>query len=133
MPNHLFVYGTLMRGFENAFAKQLHQIGTCQGLGYFAGQLFDLGYYPGATLLGSSTHKVWGEIWELPEAHPIMAQLDGYEGVADAVPEYTRERVQVQTTDGVSIECWVYLYVLSTQVYPLIPHGNYQQWLSDKA
>ena len=45
---YLFVYGTLMREFENPFATQLRARATFIAEGFFQGKLYRVSWYPGA-------------------------------------------------------------------------------------
>ena len=46
---HLFVYGTLRRGFRHLMADLLAEQAEFVGEGVFQGRLYDLGSYPGVT------------------------------------------------------------------------------------
>jgi gamma-glutamylcyclotransferase (GGCT)/AIG2-like uncharacterized protein YtfP len=98
---YLFVYGTLRRGSENKYARQLTEQGEFVGEARVDGRLYDFGRYPGARPANGS---VAGEIFQIDE--PLLAALDEYEG-----PEFERAVVSVQIKNGRTIVCWIYWYV----------------------
>lgn len=129
MNDSIFVYGTLMSGFRNPFAQQLHQNARFKGQGYFLGWLYDLGSYPGAIHLADSVGRVWGEVWELHDFSQIIPSLDEYEGIHDLSPQYVRVRIPVFVSDAPALNCWTYLLCEPTETLVLIPEGNYRKWL----
>jgi gamma-glutamylcyclotransferase (GGCT)/AIG2-like uncharacterized protein YtfP len=122
--HNIFVYGTLMRKFENEFAKKLHQNADLIAMGYFRGKLFDLGQYPAAVLCDSTT-KIWGEVWHLTDFEKIMPVLDEYEGIYEKNPEYSRHHIPITTESGDIYYCWVYLYNYDTDNLREIEGGKY--------
>lgn len=131
MEAYLFTYGTLMQGFENSFAQKLHHNATFRSTGYFCGQLYDLGHYPAAIFDPNTDSKVHGEIWQLPHFEPLIAELDRYEGIDEANPEYIRKLVPVANADHQILSCWTYLSCQLLQNFRLIPHGDYRKWLNN--
>lgn len=128
---YLFVYGTLMQGFTNPFAKKIRQNGTWQGKASFEGELYDLGEYPGAVYRPQSLHKVYGEVWKLREFPKVIVALDRYEGIHVPNPEYVRMQLPVQFDSGAVHLCQTYLFCQSTELFTFIPHGDYRKWLAD--
>ncbi|WP_428667742.1 gamma-glutamylcyclotransferase family protein [Runella sp.] len=128
---YLFVYGTLMQGFTNPFAKKIRQNGTWLGKASFQGFLYDLGEYPGAIYDPQSAGKVHGEVWELRDFQKVIITLDRYEGVTVFNPEYVRQQISVVLENGNIISCWAYLFCQSVESFTFIPHGDYRKWLSD--
>jgi gamma-glutamylcyclotransferase (GGCT)/AIG2-like uncharacterized protein YtfP len=61
--NYLFVYGTLLSGFDNPYSQLLHQKARLVGSGFFGGTLYDLGQYPTAIYDQNTDSLVHGEIW----------------------------------------------------------------------
>lgn len=124
----LFVYGTLMRGFSNPFAKKLKQEAVWCEKGLFTGQLFDLGEYPGAVYRQDTTTTVRGEIWQLHDFQKTIATLDIYEGIHEKEPEYVRQLIPILCESGIQTHCWVYIYCQSTHLFQPILSGDYRQW-----
>ncbi|NBB18204.1 hypothetical protein GVN20_02450 [Runella sp. CRIBMP] len=127
----IFVYGTLMQGFTNPFAKKIRQNGIWRGKASFAGALYDLGDYPGAIYQPQSPHRVQGEVWELEEFQKTIAALDRYEGIQARNPEYVRQSIPVTLENCADGVCWTYLFCQSVESFIFIPHGDYRKWLSD--
>lgn len=127
----LFVYGTLMKGFSNAFAKKLQKNANWRGKASFNGQLFDLGYYPGAIYEPQAITQVHGEVWELNNFSETIIALDRYEGIHVHNPEYVRQEVSVRLETGETISAWVYLFCQPTHSFVFIPQGDYRKWLME--
>ena len=133
-PDFLLVYGTLRPPFDNPFALYLRQRGHYVGEGTFAGQLFNIGSYPGAVCAETSPTPVQGTVFEIGhQKEAILTYLDYYEGVGDAFDqptEFFRAIVPV-TVDDQIVDCWVYLYNLAITNKSLIESGDYSQHLSN--
>lgn len=127
----LFVYGTLRNDFENEYAKFLQKHGKYLGNGYFFGQLFDVGHYPGAIYDTLCTEKVFGDVILLKNKN-VLHMLDDYEGVDESNPqlqEYKREKIVI-LSKGQVVSCWTYLYNHPVQSLKKISSGDYLQYLS---
>lgn len=131
LPSLLFVYGTLMQGFTNPFAKKLRKNAVWKGKATITGQLFDLGSYPGTVFNSNTPSLVHGEVWEILDFDSVIPNLDYYEGIHDSQPEYVREPIPVLLETGQVQLAWVYLYCQSTDALVQIKHGDYRQWLLD--
>lgn len=107
MDYPLFVYGTLRRGSGNAFARLLQDTSDFVATGRVRGSLYRIAEYP--AWVEDSDGWVTGEIWQPRDAGSLLRELDEYEGA-----EYRREIRNVETEAGAR-ECWVYLYVRSTE------------------
>jgi len=111
----LFAYGTLMRGFR------LHALlaGRAEyvGVGRVEGQLFDLGAYPAA--VSGSHGTIAGEIYRIADSS-LWALLDSAEG-----PQYHREEVAVERSDGGCAVACIYWYGGALRGVP-IPGGDYR-------
>jgi gamma-glutamylcyclotransferase (GGCT)/AIG2-like uncharacterized protein YtfP len=127
----LFVYGTLMKGFNNPFSQKLQQNARWVGRARFRGQLFDLGHYPGAVCISEGSTWVHGEVWELTDFEKVIVSLDRYEGVHLRKPEYVRQQIQAELETGEGTLTWVYLFCKPTHTLQDIPHGDYRKWLSE--
>jgi gamma-glutamylcyclotransferase (GGCT)/AIG2-like uncharacterized protein YtfP len=104
--DHLFLYGTLMRG-EPAHARfALSTRARFIGDAWIPGRLLDLGGYPG---LVAGDGVVEGELHRLLDP-TLLAELDRYDECgpdAGAHANYVRERVAVP---GHGAPAWVYRY-----------------------
>lgn len=133
---YLFVYGTLKEGFDNEFAQLLHANSRFVGNGFFQGNLYDLGEYPGAKLNRKTGGKVLGQVWELKDPAGIFPQLDYYEGIGPAYAEpteYRRALVPVQLEGDLILNSWVYLYNWKATGRRKVLSGNYSEYLQQKA
>jgi gamma-glutamylcyclotransferase (GGCT)/AIG2-like uncharacterized protein YtfP len=115
MNPHLFVYGTLQRGFTNPFARALHDAAVCLGSAQIPGKLYLLGnrdfLYPGAAHDPTADTMVQGELWQLDNPAATLAVLDHYEGTTPEHPlphEYQRMEISVTTATGTTI-AWCYV------------------------
>src|SRR3954471_8292103 len=79
----LFVYGSLRSGFDNPFAKFLHEKAVLIGHATVRGSIYLVGKYPG--FKSAPDGIVHGEVWRMGNAEAILAILDDYEG-----PTYPR-------------------------------------------
>jgi gamma-glutamylcyclotransferase (GGCT)/AIG2-like uncharacterized protein YtfP len=133
MNAHLFVYGTLQRGFTNPFARALHDAAICLGPAQIPGKLYLLGnrdfHYPGAAHLPSADTWVHGELWQMDDPAATLAVLDHYEGTTPAHPqphEYHLMEINVTTATGSSI-AWCYVLNRPAPEAQLIPGGKFTQ------
>ncbi len=127
--NLLFVYGTLqIKG--NHFADFLNKNAQFVSAGKLKGELFDLGNYPGAVYAPDSDSYVKGMVFELENPDLVLRELDFYEGIGSSGCEYVREIVPIVTVNEI-IECWVYLFILSTGDNFKINDGDYLRYLNE--
>ncbi len=107
-PNaRVFVYGTLRRG-ECRDLRSAFGGGRFVGDGWVAGQLFDIGDYPGLRLDAGGS-RVVGEIFEVsPETLGRLDELEGFDPDRAEASEYLRVRVSVVDADGTVEDCWTY-------------------------
>lgn len=131
MDNLLFVYGTLMNNIQSTIATYLHHNSDFVGEGTFPGKLYDLGSYPGAVYDRQSDSRVHGHVFKLHDPGNMLQRLDLYEGIYPSQAdknEYRRALVSVYVNEE-PIDCWVYLYNLSTIGLKEIPAGNYLDYI----
>ena len=133
MQNLLFVYGTLLQP-GNDFAGYLKRTCTYLSPGKIKGLLYDIGEYPGIIINNHATGYVHGSIYRLH--HPIqnLKVFDDYEGFGagqDQPNLYVRSLTSIETGDGF-IDAWIYLYNLPVDGLPLIPSGNYAEYIKQK-
>jgi gamma-glutamylcyclotransferase (GGCT)/AIG2-like uncharacterized protein YtfP len=127
LTSHLFVYGTLRRLYGHERHALLERNATFAGEGTVQGQLFNLGNYPGLVLSQDPLDRVLGEVYHIDPFHfaETMRELDDYEGLALANPEYRREIVCVRMADRSAIEAWAYILNRDPRVYARIVSGDY--------
>ncbi len=133
--NKLFVYGTLRSKHKNSYSLFLRRNSEFVGKGYFFGQLYDVGYYPGAVYEPGCDEKVFGDILFLKEPAKILEKLDAYEGLGTSNPfpyEYRREVISVCHNDQ-TMWCWAYLYNHPVERLMKIASGNYMQYIRNNA
>lgn len=107
--NHVFVYGTLMRG-ESRWL-QLEPWSTDEVLdGHIKGRLYRLGTYPGLRLDEEGT--VHGELHRCEDIENTLERLDTIEGHNEqnlGEGLYVRVPVSVQTLNG-AVWAWTYVF-----------------------
>lgn len=129
---HLFVYGTLLSRDSGVTGRsqraRLAREARLVGAGTVAGQLYDLGRYPGLVLANMDGARVIGEVLELSSPPHTLTWLDVYEGIVPGDHphnEYERLAVDVLMADGTTIEAWTYVYRLAPRARNLIASGSW--------
>jgi gamma-glutamylcyclotransferase (GGCT)/AIG2-like uncharacterized protein YtfP len=126
--DRLFVYGTLMRGFDHPMARLLSanadflRDATCRG------RLYLVKHYPGLVLSDDAADIVFGELYRLRERDAMLREFDMYEACGEgfAQPtEYRREMLQVTLEDGAASEAWTYVYNWPVTNLPRIASGRF--------
>jgi gamma-glutamylcyclotransferase (GGCT)/AIG2-like uncharacterized protein YtfP len=121
----LFVYGTLRRGDKRH--DILQRLGAVYvGKGSVAGELFDLGEYPGALKSNSSGARVIGEVYRLPNPKPALRILDEYEGVGAVTSVFRREVAEVTIENGERVNTWSYWLSQPPRHRQRIKSGDYE-------
>jgi gamma-glutamylcyclotransferase (GGCT)/AIG2-like uncharacterized protein YtfP len=112
MQGHLFVYGTLMRGFDHPMAKLLSRSAEFVGDARCRGRLYLVKHYPGLVLSDDASDVVFGELVRLHRPDDSLATLDEYEGCGPGIasPQYLRQVLPVTLDDGTVGEAWTYVY-----------------------
>jgi gamma-glutamylcyclotransferase (GGCT)/AIG2-like uncharacterized protein YtfP len=130
MSDSLFAYGTLQPEFApSAIAHvvaRMHVVGN----GSVNGVLYDLGGYPGAVLDPSSTQRIHGVVFQLPDDANLWPELDAYEDFDPASPEtspFIRILQPVELATGDTLQCWVYVYNGDPGSARVLPEGNYRR------
>ncbi len=98
MPDRVFVYGTLMRGFDHPMSKLLSSGADFLGEASCRGRLYMVAHYPGLLHSDEANDVVFGELFRLRNVDELMAALDDYESVGPGHPQpdlYLRERIAV--------------------------------------
>jgi gamma-glutamylcyclotransferase (GGCT)/AIG2-like uncharacterized protein YtfP len=128
--DRLFVYGTLMRGFDHPMARLLSANADFIGEAKCRGRLYLVKHYPGLVLSDDPADIVCGELYRLREREAMLREFDMYEACGEgfAQPtEYLREMLQVALDDGAVSEAWTYVYNWPlTQLAP-IASGRFLQ------
>lgn len=108
----LFVYGTLMRGFDHPMAKLLSRSADFIGEARCQGRLYLVKHYPGLVLSDDANDVVFGELFRLHMPAASLVTFDDYEGCGPGVasPQYLRQVLPVMLDDGTFSEAWTYIY-----------------------
>jgi gamma-glutamylcyclotransferase (GGCT)/AIG2-like uncharacterized protein YtfP len=110
--NHLFVYGTLMRGFEHPMAQLLSRSADLIGEARCQGRLYLVTHYPALVLSGDPADVVFGELYRLRAPGELLREFDMYEACGEGFAEpteYVRQLLSV-TLEGGATEAWTYVY-----------------------
>ncbi len=127
-PDRLFVYGTLMRGFDHPMARLLAANADFLGAARCGGRLHLIKHYPGLVLSGDPADVVHGELFSLREPAALLREFDMYEACGEGFAEpteYVRRMVQVTLEDGSRSEAWTYLYNWPVEHLPRIATGRF--------
>lgn len=121
-PSFLAAYGTLMRsvgGPEHlGGADQRIFVAECR----FAGLLYDLGRFPGATPGDGTIH---GELFRLrdPRAWTTIDRYEGYDPDRENASLFVRRRVALEHPANQT--AWVYWYNGDVSGHPRVPSGDW--------
>jgi gamma-glutamylcyclotransferase (GGCT)/AIG2-like uncharacterized protein YtfP len=124
----LFVYGTLMRGFDHPMARLLVANADFVGEASSQGRLYLVKHYPGLVLSDDAADIVHGELFRLREAGPMLREFDMYEACGEGFPEpteYVRRQLAVTLADGSVCTAWTYLYNWPVDDLPRIASGRF--------
>jgi gamma-glutamylcyclotransferase (GGCT)/AIG2-like uncharacterized protein YtfP len=126
--NHLFVYGTLMRGFDHPMAQLLSANADFLGQARCQGRLYLIKHYPGLVLSDDSNDMVFGEVFRLRERDALLREFDMYEACGEGFAEpteYIRQMLSVMREDGAASEAWTYIYNWPVTGLPRIASGRF--------
>ncbi|RQH12437.1 gamma-glutamylcyclotransferase family protein [Bradyrhizobium sp. RP6] len=126
--DRLFVYGTLMRGFDHPMARLLTGHADFLGEATCRGRLVLVKHYPGLLLSDVPTDIVHGELFRLRVAGELLRELDMYEACGEGFPEpteYLRQLVDVTRADGATEKAWTYVYNWPVSDLPRIESGRF--------
>lgn len=107
---HVFVYGTLMKGKER-WPRMRSWATEGPSNGHVQGRLYHLGHYPGLRL--DEEGLVHGELYRCEDINGALEELDAIEGVDPVDPAsglYLRVPVRVETGTGPR---WAWTYVIN--------------------
>lgn len=125
---HLFVYGTLMRGFDHPMARLLSRAADFVGEAGMAGRLYLVRHYPGLVLSDDPDEIVFGELYRLRQPRELLAELDMYEACGDGFEEpteYIRQMLPVRAPDASVTQAWTYVYNWPVTGLPRIVSGRF--------
>jgi gamma-glutamylcyclotransferase (GGCT)/AIG2-like uncharacterized protein YtfP len=126
--DHLFVYGTLMRGFDHPMAQLLSRTADFVGEARCRGKLYLVKHYPGLVVSEDEGDVVFGELFRLRRPAELLREFDMYEACGEGFAEpseYIRQMLKVARDDGVSHEAWTYLYNWPVTGLPRIASGRF--------
>jgi gamma-glutamylcyclotransferase (GGCT)/AIG2-like uncharacterized protein YtfP len=122
LRQHLFVYGTLMRGSRSPMSSLLNARAIFLGEASIAGRLYNLGSFPGAVPDGMSKSRIWGHVYFIRNA-AVVAALDRYEGCGPNNQDlqlFRREQTRILLRGGKEVDGWVYAFIGAAGGRPLI-------------
>ena len=123
----LFVYGTLMRGFDHPMARLLSRSAEFLGEARCRGRLYLVKHYPGMVLSDDPAETVSGELYRLLRPDELLREFDMYEACGEgfcAPAEYLRQMLPV-SRDGHAEQAWTYLYNWPVAGLPRIASGRF--------
>jgi gamma-glutamylcyclotransferase (GGCT)/AIG2-like uncharacterized protein YtfP len=113
ISDRLFVYGTLMRSFDNPMAQLLSRSADFIGEARCQGRLYRVKHYPGLLLSDDPADVVFGELYRLRARDELLREFDMYEACGDGFAEpteYIRQMLSVTPDDGSAVDAWTYVY-----------------------
>ena len=128
MQDHLFIYGTLMRGFDHPMAKLLSRSAEFIGEARCCGRLYLVKHYPGLVLSDDASDLVFGELYRLQHPDELLREFDMYEACGEGFPEpteYLRKMLRLTHEDGTASEAWTYVYNWPVIGLPHIASGKF--------
>ncbi|MGB9116113.1 gamma-glutamylcyclotransferase family protein [Bradyrhizobium sp.] len=128
MNDHLFVYGTLMRGFDHPMAQLLSRGADFIGEARCRGRLYRVKHYPGLVLSDNADDIVFGELFRLRQPEELLREFDMYEACGEGFAEpteYVRRMLQVARDNGAAGEAWTYIYNWPVTGLPRIASGRF--------
>jgi gamma-glutamylcyclotransferase (GGCT)/AIG2-like uncharacterized protein YtfP len=134
MPDYLFVYGTLRKGYDlklkNRVRDQLQYVGQAK----VGAALYDLGRYPGAVRSNKGPQLI-GDVFLVNDPERVLRVLDKYEGIEAGRPaaaEFIRKKSRVRLRSGQLINAWVYWYNFDPKERAPIRYKDYLNYLKNK-
>jgi len=137
--HHLFVYGSLRKGFNHPAHEYITRYFDFVDTGKIQGQLNDMGEYPAATPCTESNFLT-GELYvirDIAEFNWALEQLDEYEGLFPEEDEgekilFRREMTTIHTDNSGVRNAWVYWYNGDISGAPLIACGDLLAYIAEK-
>ena len=119
----LFVYGTLMRRFQNEGARRLWDGAQFLGAARVPGRLYMVDRYPGLRPAHGPDEWVHGEVVMPANAETLVPELDDYEGT-----EYRRVETEATLETGEKIDVCVYEFHRELPESKLVRSGRFLAW-----
>src|ERR1019366_6886823 len=107
--DYLFVYGTLMRGFDHLMAKLLSRSADFIGEARCQGRLHLVKHYPGLVLSDDPADVVFVELYRLRQPYELLREFDMYEACGEGFAEpteYIRQLLPVTSDGPTAEEAW---------------------------
>jgi gamma-glutamylcyclotransferase (GGCT)/AIG2-like uncharacterized protein YtfP len=126
VTDKIFVYGTLMSGFDRRRRAGIDTRMRFLGRGWIQGALYDLGLFPAA--IPAPDGRVAGELYEVVDDPSVLVKLDEIEGYRSNEPDtslYTRALSAVTLETGAEEAAWVYFYNAPLGQGQRIESGDY--------
>jgi gamma-glutamylcyclotransferase (GGCT)/AIG2-like uncharacterized protein YtfP len=130
MQDSLFVYGTLMRGFDHPMAQLLSRSAEFIGEARCQGRLYLVKHYPGLVLSDEPSDVVFGDFYRLRSPKELLREFDMYEACGEGFvepTEYVRQLLSVTLGDGAVTEAWTYVYNWPITRLPRIASGRFME------
>lgn len=130
ISDRLFVYGTLMRGYDHPMAKLLAANADFLGQATCRGRLYLVRHYPGLVTSDDPADIVHGELFRLRERDALLREFDMYEACGEGFAEpteYVRRMLTVTHADGTASEAWTYLYNWPVAKLPRVLSGRFME------
>lgn len=128
ISDRLFVYGTLMRGFDHPMAQLLSRSAEFLGEARCRGRLYLVKHYPGMVLSEDPGEVVFGELFRLRAPAELLREFDMYEACGEgfkAPTEYIRQMLPVTRDDHAAEQAWTYIYNWPVTRLPRIESGRF--------
>jgi gamma-glutamylcyclotransferase (GGCT)/AIG2-like uncharacterized protein YtfP len=128
ISDRLFVYGTLMRGFDHPMARLLSSNADFLGQARCRGRLYLVKHYPGLLLSEDASDVAFGELFRLRERDALLREFDMYEACGEGFAEpteYVRRTINVTFGDGAVSEAWTHIYNWPVTDLPRIASGRF--------
>jgi gamma-glutamylcyclotransferase (GGCT)/AIG2-like uncharacterized protein YtfP len=126
--DRLFVYGTLMRGFDHPMAQLLSRSADFLGEARCRGRLYLVKHYPGLLRSDDPTEVVFGELYSLRQPEALLREFDMYEACGEGFAEpteYIRQMLSVTSDEDAASEAWTYIYNWPVAHLPRIASGRF--------
>ena len=130
ISDRLFVYGTLMRGFDHPMAQLLSRSADFIGEARCQGRLYLVKHYPGLVLSNDPNDVVFGELYRLRTPKELLREFDMYEACGEGFVEptqYVRQTLSVTRDGQTAGEAWTYIYNWPVAHLPRIVSGRFME------